>query len=322
MKAIRVHSPGGPEGLRLEEVPAPTPSAGEALVRLEAIGVNYIDVYFRTGLYKMPMPATLGLEGSGTVTAVGEGVREVAVGDRVAYTNVPGAYAEQSVVPAERLVKLPAGLSARDGAAAMLQGMTAHYLAVSTFALGPGHVCLVQAAAGGVGLLLCQIARLRGASAIGTVSTQEKAALARAAGASHTILYSQQDFVAEVKRITAGAGVDVVYDGVGVTTFDKGLDCLKPRGLMVLFGQSSGPVPPFDLSVLNWKGSLYVTRPSLTAYVATTAELRQRAGEVLGWIRDGKVSLRIEHVYPLAQAAQAHRDLEGRKTTGKIILVP
>lgn len=322
MKAIRVHAPGGPEALQLEEVAEPTAGAGEALVELEAIGVNFIDVYFRKGMYPMPMPGTLGLEGAGTVLAVGPGVTDVAVGDRVAWTNVPGAYAERAVVPANRLVQLPDGLPARDGAAAMLQGMTAHYLGVSTFALGPGRTCLVHAAAGGVGLLLCQIARLKGATAIGTASTEAKAALAREAGAAHVILYSKEDFVAETKRLTNGAGVDVVYDGIGVDTFLKGLDCLKPRGLMVLYGQASGPVPPFELSMLNWKGSLYVTRPSLAHYVANDVELRERAGDVLGWIKDGKLRLRIEHVYPLAEAAEAHRDLEGRKTTGKLVLIP
>jgi NADPH2:quinone reductase len=249
-------------------------------------------------------------------------VSTVRVGDRVAYTGWPGAYAEMSTVPADRLIVLPEGLSFRDGAAAMLQGMTAHYLAVSTYALKKGDTCLVHAAAGGVGLLLCQIAKLRGAEVIGTVSTPEKAALARDAGADHTILYTQQDFLAEVRKLTGGAGVHVVYDGVGATTFEKSLDCLRPRGLLVLFGQSSGPVPPVDLSILNLKGSLYVTRPSLTAYVATRGELEQRAGDVLGWIRDGTLRPRVEHTFPLAQAAEAHRALEGRKTTGKILLLP
>jgi NADPH2:quinone reductase len=322
MKAIRVHAPGGPEALKLEDVPDPTPGTGEALVALEAVGVNFIDVYFRTGLYKAPMPLTLGLEGAGTVTAIGPGVRDVAVGDRVAWTGLPGAYAEQATVPANRLVKLPDGLSARDGAASMLQGMTAHYLAVSTFPLTTGHTCLVHAAAGGVGLLLCQVARLRGATVIGTVSNEAKAALAREAGAHHVILYSKDDVVAETRRLTGGAGVDVVYDGVGVSTFEKSLDSLKPRGLMVSFGQASGPIPPVDLAILNQKGSLYVTRPSLMAYIASDAELHQRAADVLGWVRDGKLKLRIEHVYPLAEAAQAHRDLEGRKTTGKLVLIP
>lgn len=322
MKAIRVHSPGGPDVMKLEEQPDPTPGAGQAVVRIEAAGVNYIDVYFRTGLYKAPMPLTVGLEGAGTVAAVGSGVTAVKVGDRVAYTGVPGSYAQMNVVPADRLVKLPPGLSAKDGAAAMLQGMTAHYLAVSTYPLKKGDTCLVHAAAGGVGLLLCQIAKMRGATVIGTVSTEEKAALAKEAGAEHTILYSQQDFESEVKRIMGGAGLHVVYDGVGVTTFEKGLNCLRPRGMMVLFGQSSGPVPPLDLGILNVKGSLFVTRPSLNAYIATREDLVQRADEVLGWIRDGKLKLRVEHQFPLAQAGEAHRALEGRKTTGKILLMP
>jgi NADPH2:quinone reductase len=322
MKAIRVHVPGGPDVLKLEDVPEPTPEPGKANVKLEAAGVNYIDIYFRTGLYKAPMPLTPGLEGAGTVMAVGPGVSDIKVGDRVCYTGVPGSYAQMNSVPADRLVKIPDGLSFRDGAAAMLQGMTAHYLAVSTFPLKKGDSCLVHAAAGGVGLLLCQIASMRGATVIGTVSTPEKAALAREAGADSTILYTQQDFVAEVKRVTNGRGVDVVYDSVGSTTFEKGFDCLRPRGMMVLYGQSSGPVPPFDLQVLNTKGSLFITRPSLNAYVMTRDELLERAGDVLGWIKDGALKLRIEHVFPLAQAADAHRALEGRKTTGKVLLIP
>lgn len=322
MKAIRVHTPGGPEVLRLEDVPEPQAGPGQAVVRIEAAGLNFIDVYFRTGLNKMPTPFTPGLEAGGVVTAVGAGVTDVAVGDRVAYTGIPGSYAQMNVTPAERLVKLPEGLSTRDGAAAMLQGMTAHYLVLSTYPLKPGETCLVHAAAGGMGLLLCQIAKMRGATVIGTVSTEEKAALARQAGADHVILYTSQDFEAEVKRITGGRGVDVVYDGVGATTFDKGLNCLRPRGLMALFGQSSGPVPPLDLGVLNMKGSLFVTRPSLNAHIATRAELVQRATDVLGWIRAGRLKLRIEHVFPLERAADAHRALEGRKTTGKVLIVP
>jgi NADPH2:quinone reductase len=320
MRAIRIHEVGGPEAMRLEDVPDPSPGPGHALVRIAAAGVNFIDVYFRTGLYPAPLPFGPGLEAAGTVTAIGDGVTGLAVGDRVAYTGHPGSYAELNAVPAERLVVLPDGLSFRDGAAAMLQGTTAHYLALATFALQRGDTCLIHAAAGGVGLLLCQVAKMRGATVIGTVSTEEKAALARAAGADHLVLYTTQDFAAEVKRITNGRGVDVVYDGVGKTTFDKGLDCLRPRGMMVLFGQSSGPVPPFDLGILNAKGSLFVTRPSLFHYLATRAELVERAGEVLTWIRDGKLKLRVEHVFPLAEAADAHRALEGRTTTGKILL--
>jgi NADPH2:quinone reductase len=322
VKAIRIHQTGGPEVLHLEDVPDPTPGAGEALVKIAAVGVNFIDVYFRTGLYPYPLPGTLGLEAAGTVAAVGAGVSEVRVGDRVAYTGFPGAYAEMSVVPADRLVKLPDGVSFRDGAAAMLQGMTAHYLALSTYPLKSGDACLIHAAAGGVGLLLCQISKMRGALVIGTTSSEAKAALARDAGADHVILYTEQDFVAETRRLTNGAGVHVVYDGVGATTFMKGLDCLRPRGMMVLFGQSSGPVPPFDLSLLNLKGSLYVTRPGLPAYTATRAELVARANDVLGWIAPGKLRLRIEHEFPLKDAPEAHRALEGRRTTGKVILIP
>ncbi|HET7876253.1 MAG TPA: quinone oxidoreductase [Methylomirabilota bacterium] len=322
MKAIRIHAPGGPEALKHDDVAEPTPGQGQAVVKIEASGVNFIDVYFRTGAYKAPLPLTLGLEGAGTVTAVGPGVGEVKVGDRVAWTGVPGSYAQMNVIPANRLVKLPDGLSFKDGAAAMLQGMTAHYLMVSSYPVKKGDTCLVHAAAGGMGLLLCQLGKMRGATVIGTVSTEEKAALAKAAGADHVILYIKQDFEAEVKRITDGRGVDVVYDGVGASTFDKGLSCLRPRGMMVLFGQASGPVPPLDLQVLNARGSLFVTRPSLNHHIATREELLQRAGDVLGWIRDGKLKLRIEHQFPLAQAADAHRALEGRKSTGKILLIP
>ena len=322
MKAIRIHAPGGPEALKFEDVPEPTPAAGQALVKLDAAGVNFIDVYFRTGQYKAPLPMTIGLEGAGSVTAVGLGVTEIKVGDKVAWTGVPGSYAQMNVVPADRLVKLPAGLAPKDGAAAMLQGMTAHYLVKSSYPLKKGDWCLVQAAAGGMGLLLCQLGKMLGATVIGAVSTEEKAALAKAAGAEHVILYTKQDFEAEVKRITNGRGVDVVYDGVGATTFDKGLSCLRPRGFMILFGAASGPVPPLDLQVLNTRGSLYVQRPSLNHHIATREELVQRAGEVLGWIRDGKLKLRVEHQFPLAQAAEAHKALEGRKTTGKILLIP
>ena len=322
MKAIRVHQTGGPEVLKLEDVPVPAPAAGQAVVKLQAIGVNFIDVYYRTGLYPARVPFTLGQEGAGTVAAVGEGVTQVAVGDRVAYTGVQGSYAESQVVPAERLVRLPHDISFKDGAAAMLQGMTAHYLTTSTYPLKAGDTCLIHAAAGGVGLLLCQIAKLKGALAIGTVSTEEKAKLAREAGAEHVILYTGQDFEAEVKRITGGKGVNVVYDGVGKTTFEKSLNCLQRRGLMVLFGQASGPVPPFDLRELNVKGSLFITRPTLAHHIAERSELLERAKEVFGWIREGKLTLRIGAEYPLAQAAEAHRALEGRKTTGKVLLVP
>ncbi|MBW8874270.1 MAG: quinone oxidoreductase [Acidobacteria bacterium] len=323
MKAIRIHSLGGPEVLQLEDVPEPAPKEGEAVVRVEAAGVNFIDVYFRTGLYKGPaLPFTLGQEAAGTVAAVGSGVADVAVGDRVAYAGVHGAYAELAAVPAARLVKLPAGVSTRQGAAAMLQGMTAHYLACSTYSLKEGDACLIHAAAGGVGQLLCQVAKLRGARVLGTVSTEEKAQLAREAGADEIIRYDQQDFAAEVKRLTGGHGVQVVYDGVGRATFDKGLDSLARRGMMVLFGQASGPVPPFDPSLLNTKGSLYLTRPSLGHYIATAEELQRRAEDVLGWIAEGKLKIRIGLELPLAQAAEAHRALEGRRTTGKVLLIP
>jgi len=322
MKAIRVHAPGGPEALRYEDVPQPAPGPGEVLVKIEAAGVNFIDVYQRTGLYKVPLPLTLGQEAAGTVAAVGPGVAEPKVGDRVAYTSVLGAYAEYAVVPADRVVVLPDGVSTKQGAAAMLQGLTAHYLATTTYPLKAGDACLVHAAAGGVGLLLCQIAKLRGARVVGTVSTREKAALAQAAGAAEVILYTEQDFEPEVKRLTSRAGLQVIYDSVGKTTFEKGLDCLAPRGMMVLYGQSSGPVGLFDPQVLNQKGSLFLTRPTLAHYIATRAELLARAGEVLGWIKSGKLKVRIDRELPLAQAAEAHRLLEGRKTTGKVLLIP
>jgi NADPH2:quinone reductase len=322
MKAVRIHAAGGPETMKLEDVPQPTPKKGEALVKIDAAGLNYIDVYFRSGQYKAEMPLTLGLEAGGTVTAVGPEVTEVKVGDKVAYTGVPGAYAEYAVVPAARLFVLPQGITTKQGAAMMLQGMTAHYLATSTCPLASGDTCLVHAAAGGVGLLLCQMAKMRGARVIGTVSTDEKAKLAREAGADETILYTQQDFEVEVKRITGGKGLRVVYDSVGKTTFDKGFNCLAPRGLMALYGASSGPVGPFDLQTLNVKGSLFVTRPSLNHHIITRAELLQRAGEVAGWITAGKLKLRIEHEFPLKDVAEAHRALEGRKTTGKVLLIP
>jgi len=322
MKAVRVHTPGGPEVLRYEDVPEPTPKAGEAIVKVDAAGLNYIDVYFRTGLYKADLPATLGMEAGGTVVAVGPGVTTVKVADKVAYTGVRGAYAEMAAVPADRLVKLPKGVSTRQGAAAMLQGMTAHYLACSTYGLGKGDTCLVHAAAGGVGLLLCQIAKMRGARVIGTVSTEDKAKLARQAGADETILYTKQDFEAEVKRITGGKGVQVVYDSVGKTTWDKSLNCLAPRGLMALYGASSGPIAPVDAQILNQKGSLYLTRPSLNTYAGSREELLWRAGEVLGWVRDGKLKLRTEFEFPLKDSQEAHRALEGRKTTGKVLIVP
>jgi NADPH2:quinone reductase len=308
--------------LRYEDAPEPAPKPGHAVVKVDAAGLNYIDVYYRTGLYKAEMPLTLGMEAGGTVAAVGSNVTDVKVGDKVAYTGTPGAYAEHALVPADRLIVLPAGVSTKQGAAAMLQGMTAHYLACSTWPLKSGDTCLVHAAAGGVGLLLCQMAAMRGARVIGTVSTEDKAKLAREAGAEDVIVYSRQDFPEEVKRLTGGKGLQVVYDSVGKDTFDKGFGCLAPRGMMILYGQSSGPVGPFDVGKLAAGGSLFLTRPSLFAYTATRAELAQRAGEVLGWIRDGKLKLRMEFEFPLKEAAEAHRALEGRRTTGKVLLVP
>lgn len=323
MQAIRVHAPGGPEAFTYEDVPDPRPRPGEALVAIEAAGVNFIETYFRTGVYKpAALPFIPGSEAAGTVVEIGEGVTDVKVGDRVATVNAQGSYAERACVPAVRLVVLPAGVTPRQGAAAMLQGMTAHYLATSTFVLRSGDTCLVHAAAGGVGLLLCQIAKQRGARVIGTVSTEEKAALAKEAGADEVILYTKTDFVAEVKRLTEGRGVDVVYDSVGQSTFEKGLDAVRPRGLSVLFGQSSGRVQSFDPQLLNQKGSLYVTRPTLAHYVATREELLSRSGDVLTWIREGSLAVRIDREIPLANAAEAHRLLEGRKTTGKVLLVP
>ena len=321
MKAVRVHEFGGPEVLRLEEVPTPEPTPGQVLVRIDAAGVNFIDTYQRSGQYSIPLPATLGQEGAGTVTRLGEDVTHVDVGDRVAWTGVLGAYAEAAVVPAERLVPIPPGLSAEQAAALMLQGMTAHYLACTTHPLAPGDTCLIHAAAGGVGLLLVQIARRRGARVIGTVSTEEKAQLARTAGAHEVIRYTDQDFESEVRRLTGGEGVQAVYDSVGRDTFDKSLNCLARRGSMVLFGQASGAVPPFDPQLLNRKGSLFLTRPSLFHYVATREELLTRAREVMNWVLDGSLRLRIHARFALKQAAEAHRALEGRGTTGKLLLL-
>jgi NADPH2:quinone reductase len=323
MKAIRVNAPGGVEVLRLEDVPQPAAAAGQAVVKIAAAGVNFMDVYQRTGQYKStPLPLTLGQEAAGVVTAVGPGVTDVRVGDRVAYTGVQGAYAEYAAVPADRLVALPDGVSTQQGAAAMLQGITAHYLATSTYPLKAGDTCVVHAAAGGMGLLLVQIAKRRGARVIGTVSTKEKATLAREAGADEVILYTELDFEVEVPRLTDGSGVQVVYDSVGKTTFDKGLNVLARRGMMVLCGQSSGAVGPLDPQLLNQKGSLFLTRPTIAHYIATRSELLARAADVLGWIRAGTLKLRIGLELPLAQAAEAHRRLEGRQTTGKVVLIP
>ena len=322
MKAIRVHQYGGVEVLSYEDIPVPEPGAGEARVKIEAIGLNYVDVYQRAGLYQLKLPFTLGMEGAGIVDAVGRDVSEVKVGDRVAYSMVPGAYAEYAVVPSSRLVPLPKNIDSRSAAATMLQGKTAHYLTHSTYPLKTGDTALVHAAAGGVGLLLVQIAKRRGATIFGTVSTEEKARLAREAGADDIILYTQTDFAAEIKRLTNGRGVNVVYDSVGQSTFDKSLDCLRPRGYMVLFGQSSGPVPPFNLGTLAAKGSLFVTRPTLSHYAITREELLQRANDLFNWIASGQLKLRIDKTFPLAEAAEAHRQLEARKTTGKVLLLP
>jgi NADPH2:quinone reductase len=322
MQAIRVHAVGGPEVLRSEDVPTPTPQPGQVLVQVEAAGVNFIDTYQRSGFYKVAVPFTLGQEAAGVVTALGPGVTEPAEGARVAYTNVLGAYAQYAAVPADRVVVLPSGLAAKQGAAVMVQGMTAHYLTTTTYAVQSGDTCLVHAAAGGVGLLLCQIAKLKGARVLATVSTEEKAALARAAGADEVIRYTEQDFEVEVQRLTGGKGLQVVYDSVGNTTFAKGLNCLARRGMMVLFGQSSGPVASFEPLVLAQKGSLFLTRPTLGDYIVTPAELRARAGEVLGWVESGRLKVRIGHEFPLAAAAEAHRLLEGRRTTGKVLLLP
>jgi NADPH:quinone reductase len=322
MKAVVADPTGGPENLNYMDVPKPEPGDAEVLVKLEAIGVNFIDIYFRNGLYKAPeRPVKLGNEGAGIIEAVGKGVNR-RVGQRVAYAMVRGSYAEYAVVPESLVVELPENITFEQGAAIMLQGMTAHYLTHSAFAVKPGNTCLIHAAAGGMGLLLVQIAKILGATVIGTVSTEEKAEVARQHGADHMILYTKSDFGEEVKRITANKGVDVVYDSVGSTTFHKSLDCLRPRGMLVTFGQSSGVVGQIDPLVLSQKGSLFLTRPSLGNYVSDPAELRQRASDLFTWLADGRLRLRIYKTYKLADAAQAHRDLEGRKTTGKLLLKP
>jgi NADPH:quinone reductase len=321
MKAVRITRTGGPDVLELVDLPEPVPGPGQARVKVEAAGVNFIDIYQRTGLYAVPLPYTPGLEGAGTVTALGPGATGVQVGDRVAWTDQPGSYAEEVVARAERLVAVPPGVETRQAAAVMLQGMTAHYLSASTYALKPGHTCLVHAAAGGVGLLLVQMAKKRGAKVFGTVSTEEKAALARKAGADATILYTKEDVEAEVKRLTEGRGVDVVYDSVGQATFEKSIASLALRGCMVLFGQSSGPVPPFPPSILA-KGSLFLTRPTLFHYAPDRPSLEARARDVLGAVASGELEVRIGKTFALAEAAAAHRALEGRQTTGKVLLIP
>ena len=322
MKAIEIRQVGGPEVLTLSNIPTPAPKTGEALVKVHASGVNFIDVYFREGRYKKDLPFVGGQEGAGVIEAVGDGVVDLKPGDPVAWCTIMGSYAEYAVVPAERLVKVPGGLDLKLAAAVMLQGMTAHYLAYSTFTLKPGDIALVHAAAGGVGLLLTQMAAQAGARVIATVSTEEKAKLAREAGATEVILYTASDFEMETKRLTEGRGVDVVYDSVGKVTFEKSLNCLRPRGLMVLYGGSSGAVPAFDLIELSAKGSLFVTRPSLKDYTSTRTELLSRAEAVLAAVQKGSLKVRLEHVYPLAEARQAHLDLEGRVTTGKLLLIP
>jgi NADPH2:quinone reductase len=322
MKAIRVEQPGGPETLRLADVPDPKPREGEALVRIEAAGVNFIDVYHRTGAYRLSFPLIPGQEGAGTVVEVGAGVAEFTAGDRVAFASGSGSYAELAAVPAAKLVRVPDGVSTKQAAAVMLQGMTAHYLSTSTYPLGPDDTCLIHAAAGGVGLLLCQMAKRRGARVFGTVSTDEKARIAREAGADQTIHYTTEDLVAEVRRLTGGEGVQVVYDGVGRDTFDKSLDCLAVRGTLVLFGQSSGAVGPIDPQVLNSKGSLYLTRPSIGHYTRTREELVQRASDIFSRVASGELAVRIFRELPLAEATEAHRLLESRRTTGKLLLIP
>jgi NADPH2:quinone reductase len=322
MKIIQISKTGGPEVMEFVGSPMPVPGPKQALVKIAASGVNFIDVYFRIGLYKADLPFTPGNEASGTVEAVGPDVTEVKPGDRVAYAMHRGSYAEYTVVPSAVLVKLPDHVDFNQGAAALLQGMTAHYLTHSSYPLKKGDTCLIHAAAGGAGRLAVQMAKMLGATVYGTAGTDEKAAIAKSAGADAVIVYTRQDFVAEVKALTGGKGVDVVYDSVGQSTFVKGLDVIRPRGMMVLFGQSSGAVSPFDPSILNAKGSLFLTRPSLAHHCATRDELLWRSGDVLGWIASGKLELRIDKTYALGEAPQAHRDLEGRKTAGKLLLLP
>jgi NADPH2:quinone reductase len=322
MKAIQVKQTGGPEALEYVDLPVPEPKPNEAVVKIAAAGVNFIDVYNREGRYKLPLPFVPGQEGAGVVLAMGADVKSLKLGDRVSFTSVIGSYAEYAAVPADRLVLVPNGVSDREAAAAMLQGTTVHYLVRDSFPLKRGQTALIHAAAGGVGLLLVQMAHNIGARVIGTVSTDEKAKLARDAGADEIIQYTQLDFETETKRLTGGKGVDVVYDSVGKTTFEKSLNVLRPRGMMVLFGGSSGAAPPFDPIVLTQKGSLFLTRPSLNHYIVTREELLTRAEAVFEMIAAGKLKLRIEHTYTLADAQQAHRDLEGRKTTGKLLLIP
>jgi NADPH2:quinone reductase len=322
MKAIQVTQTGGPEVLRLVDLPMPIPKPNEALIEIKAAGINFIDVYLREGRYPSPLPFTAGQEAAGVVTEVGSEVTNVTVGDRIAYCGTQGSYAEYATAPADRLVKIPAELDFDHAAAAMLQGMTAHYLCHSTYPIKAGETALVHAAAGGVGQLLVQMCKRQGARVIATAGNEEKANLARTAGADECVVYTQADFELETRRLTDGQGVHVVYDGVGKATFDKDLNVLRPRGYLVLFGGASGAVPPFDLIKLSQKGSLFITRPTLGHYIATREELEWRAGDVLQMIVRGELKLQIHHRYPLAEAEQAHRDLEGRKTTGKLLLIP
>jgi NADPH2:quinone reductase len=322
MKAVRVHQAGGPEGMVYEDVPDPKAEAGQAVIKVEAIGLNFAEVNQRRNANPASLPMPIGGEAAGTVVEVGPGVAQFMVGDRVAFNGVPGAYAEMVAAPAARLVRIPDHVTTKQAAASLLQGMTAHYLACSTYPLGTNHSCLVHAAAGGVGLLLCQIAAQRGARVIGTVSTEEKAKAAREAGASEAILYTQLDFAEEVKRLTDGRGIDVIYDSVGQTTFAKGLDCLRPRGTMVVYGQASGPIPPVDTGLLSTKGCLYLTRVNLGTYTATRPELEERSGDIFRWVGSGQLKVHVCGEYPLAEAAKAQAALEHRATIGKVLLVP
>jgi NADPH2:quinone reductase len=321
-KAIRVHEAGGPEVLRWEEVAVPAPGKGEIRVRHTAVGLNYIDVYHRTGLYPMKYPTVIGLEGAGTVTAVGPGVRDLKEGDRIAYTGAMGAYAEERVMPADKAIKLPDGIDDRTAAAIMLKGTTAQYLLRRTYKVKKGETILVHAAAGGVGLILCQWAKHLGCTVIGTVGSDEKAALARAHGCDHPIVYTRENFTTRVRELTGGAGVPVVYDAVGKDTWDGSLDCLRPLGLMVSYGNASGPVPPFSVLTLSQKGSLYLTRPTSVTYFAKRSDLVKSCAELFDVVTSGAVKIQINQTYPLSEAAQAHRDLEARKTTGSTVLLP
>ncbi|HXV90824.1 MAG TPA: quinone oxidoreductase [Gemmatimonadales bacterium] len=322
MRAIQVGATGGPDVLRPVELPDPVPGATDALVRVTAAGVNFIDVYHRTGRYPLALPFTPGQEGAGVVVAVGAAVADLRPGDRVGWADGLGGYAELAALPAERLVPLPDAVTDRDAATALLQGMTAHYLSHDTCPIEPGDTVLIHAGAGGVGLLLTQLAKRRGARVVATVSTAEKEALSRAAGADEVIRYGESDFVAEVRRLTGGAGVRVVYDSVGRTTFDGSLRCLAPRGMLVLYGGSSGPVPPVDPMELSRHGSVFLTRPTLRHYVADRPALLRRAAQVLDWVTAGTLRLRVHATYPLDEAARAHRELEARATAGKLLLLP